>query len=158
MTIEDERMCRRCGLSRPLSCFRITTRGHSYRCLECEALPPLTQSERSKRTRLKDPERTKQSDRKQNLARHHMTPEQFDAMLAAQGGGCAVCGNEVEPGKRGPFGVLCVDHDHKCCAGTHSCGKCIRGLLCTPCNVVAAWFEEYGWLGVIKLEAYLTGS
>lgn len=28
----------------------------------------------------------------------------------------------------------CVDHDHKCCSGKVSCGKCVRGLICSPCN------------------------
>jgi hypothetical protein len=27
-----------------------------------------------------------------------------------------------------------VDHDHKCCSGSKSCGKCIRGILCHLCN------------------------
>lgn len=29
-----------------------------------------------------------------------------------------------------------VDHDHKCCPGKTSCGKCVRGLLCGNCNSV----------------------
>jgi len=29
---------------------------------------------------------------------------------------------------------LSVDHDHSCCPGEHSCGKCIRGFLCRTCN------------------------
>lgn len=28
----------------------------------------------------------------------------------------------------------CVDHDHDCCSGKVSCGKCVRGLICSPCN------------------------
>lgn len=28
----------------------------------------------------------------------------------------------------------CVDHDHACCPGKVSCGKCVRGLICNPCN------------------------
>jgi hypothetical protein len=27
-----------------------------------------------------------------------------------------------------------VDHDHTCCPGKKSCGKCIRGFLCRACN------------------------
>jgi len=53
-----------------------------------------------------------------------MTPEQYDAMLVAQGGGCAICGTK-EPGRK--KGVFAVDHDH-------ITGK-VRALLCTNCNI-----------------------
>jgi hypothetical protein len=67
------------------------------------------------------------SIRKNNLKRYNLTPQQYDLMLAKQGGVCAICGASSE-------GNLSVDHDHTCCPGNRSCGKCIRGLLCDPCN------------------------
>jgi hypothetical protein len=27
-----------------------------------------------------------------------------------------------------------VDHDHSCCNGDTSCGKCVRGIVCSFCN------------------------
>jgi hypothetical protein len=58
-----------------------------------------------------------------------ITLERYDAMLITQKGVCAICGKANANGKR-----LSVDHDHKCCAGKKSCGKCVRGLLCEICN------------------------
>lgn len=29
-----------------------------------------------------------------------------------------------------------VDHDHDCCPGGWSCGRCVRGLICSECNVL----------------------
>ncbi|MET7939618.1 endonuclease VII domain-containing protein [Streptomyces sp. NPDC005302] len=60
-----------------------------------------------------------------------ITVEQYDDMLDAQHGVCAVCGAADPAGKE-----LAVDHDHACCPEpAKSCGKCVRGLLCWPCNV-----------------------
>lgn len=59
-----------------------------------------------------------------------VSAEQYNALLAAQGGRCAVCRLDATS-LRYP---LSVDHDHNCCAGRKSCGKCLRGLLCHVCN------------------------
>ena len=56
--------------------------------------------------------------------------DQYEAMLSAQKGGCAICGSP-DPGRNGRFAV---DHDHQCCPGKQSCGRCVRGLLCISCN------------------------
>ena len=61
---------------------------------------------------------------------YHMSREQYDALLVKQNGGCAICGGQNMDHRK-----LAVDHDHSCCSGQkRSCGKCIRGLLCSRCN------------------------
>lgn len=61
--------------------------------------------------------------------------EDYDRMYADQGGVCKTCG---QPSTNN----LDVDHDRTCCAGRYSCGKCIRGLLCRPCNQVLGMVKD----------------
>lgn len=61
---------------------------------------------------------------------YNITLAERDEILAAQGGACAIC-RTTEPEGQGGWHV---DHDHRCCPGSRSCGKCIRGLLCSRCN------------------------
>lgn len=37
---------------------------------------------------------------------------------------------------------LCVDHDHDCCPGPKSCGKCVRGILCNGCNSALGYLKD----------------
>ena len=59
-----------------------------------------------------------------------LTLADYDKMLEAQSGVCAICGVSPEEGGR----RLLVDHDHKT-------GK-IRGLLCYSCNVGLGHFKD----------------
>ena len=63
---------------------------------------------------------SKKSRRKTLLKNYGMSPEDFAARLADQGGVCLICLKRHEKS-------LCVDHDHKT--------KQLRSLLCTNCNV-----------------------
>lgn len=77
--------------------------------------------------------------------RYGITTEQYDAMYEAQDGCCAMCGRpEPAEGRR-----LAVDHDHRCCPGRKSCGRCLRGLLCTSCN---------NHLGVLEDDAFVAAA
>lgn len=77
-----------------------------------------------------------------------ITLAQYEALLDAQGGGCAVCSKtEGANGRR-----LAVDHDHSCCPSQKTCGQCVRGLLCSTCNL------HFGAIGdsLAHLEAMAT--
>ena len=78
-------------------------------------------------------ERRRRRTRQAYLRQVGITPEQYERQLALQGDRCANphC-NAVEPG-RGKTN-WCIDHDHSCCPGPRTCGKCFRGLLCADCN------------------------
>lgn len=69
---------------------------------------------------------------------YSITPAQYDALYAAQGGRCALCRRARGTGRK----RLAVDHDHACCIGPTSCGKCVRGLVCSTCNDVLAHFRD----------------
>ena len=69
------------------------------------------------------------------LRRKGLSPATYDALLAAQGGGCAICGRTPE-GDR----LLVVDHDHQHCR--YGCLDCIRGLLCNNHNRALGAFSD----------------
>lgn len=63
--------------------------------------------------------------------------EEWERRFDAQGRVCAICGTD-KPDGRGWH----VDHDHACCAGWKCCGKCVRGILCSSCNVGLGTFND----------------
>jgi hypothetical protein len=69
--------------------------------------------------------------------KHNMTLEDYDILLKSQNGVCAICLQECKT-KKG----LAIDHDHSCCPVDRSCGKCVRGLLCSNCNGAIGMLQE----------------
>lgn len=61
--------------------------------------------------------------------RYGLTLEQYDFLLRAQGGRCAICGTHDNSGV-----ALGVDHHHETGA--------VRGLLCDPCNIAIGGLRD----------------
>ena len=75
----------------------------------------------------RNPGKVKEQNRVTKLKINYgVSPEEYNSLLEAQSGRCAVCG--TEPGQR-PLGV-----DHK--------GPIIRGLLCDRCNLAAGLLRD----------------
>ena len=75
-------------------------------------------------------------------ARHHITGQRYRQILIEQQGVCAICdGCETRLGEPWPLGI---DHDHVCCPGRSSCGRCVRGLHCSSCGGSLGMLEYDG--------------
>jgi Recombination endonuclease VII len=92
------------------------------------------------------------SHRRLNVTKHGISVEKRDELLAQQGGKCKICPTVLTEDMQ-----KCIDHDHRCCPGLYSCGKCIRGILCVDCNVAIGRFKdniEILQLAIVYLQAY----
>lgn len=130
--------CTKCGVPKALTEFhrkasspdRLTKACKTCRRAETAAWvaanPGKHELNRSKWLR-ENPERRKEVARdylkRRTLDRMGLSIAQYDAMLSAQGGTCAICKRQPEHPKR-----LCVDHCHRT-------GR-VRGLLCHAHNLM----------------------
>lgn len=141
----------------PLRSFqRTTVRDESgrKRCATCKEWKDVGEFYPSSRNADALSTYCKRCDRSDRIKRNYgITVDKYEAMLEAQGGGCAICGGAP---KDGPS--LHIDHDHSCCSTyKKSCGECVRGLLCEDCNRVLGMFAD----NVARFEsaiAYLKGG
>lgn len=92
------------------------------------------------RTRLATAEQRRINKARRQLEnrckKYGISVDEYEEMLASQCHQCAICGydlNESAPS---------IDHDHACCSGSGSCGRCVRGLLCSLCNIGLSRFED----------------
>lgn len=120
------RKCPRCRIDKDESEFYGSTT--ERRCRQCKR-------ELSSRYQRENPDKYRDSQRRTRMkSRYGVTMEQYEAMLAAQGGKCKICGHSESRNPRSPDGWWSVDHDHETGA--------VRGLLCLRCNSALGWYED----------------
>ncbi|UIW13254.1 HNH endonuclease [Arthrobacter phage Crewmate] len=115
--------CSGCGEVKPLEAFHKLHKakdGRTARCGKCRSAAQTARYRQNPTVTL---------DRQQ-AARYGVTVDHVEALKAAQGGKCAICGTD-EPGGRGRWHV---DHDHESGA--------VRGLLCHHCNLGLGHFRD----------------
>ena len=105
-------------------------RGRKF-CTRCDRWQPVGDFHKDSRTIDGLNGQCRRCQRDGVLRRSYgITLDEYEALVASQRGKCAICDRTPDNG-----GALHIDHDHGCCPGrSTSCGKCIRGLLCSPCN------------------------
>jgi hypothetical protein len=134
--MEPLRLCTKCGEFKPLSAFYKQTAspdGLNNHCKECiyayvDAHREVHKARRAARRKASQERdaayiahyktRDAASMRKR---KYNLTTEGYNALVAAQEGKCAICGNPPVEGKE-----LFVDHNHL--------SNKVRGLLCHRCN------------------------
>lgn len=70
--------------------------------------------------------------------RYNLTIHQYTQMVESLNGICPICRIKQDL----ELTEWHIDHDHSCCPGRKSCGKCIRGLICGDCNVGLGRFKD----------------
>src|SRR5262249_28416565 len=148
--IQHVKTCKRCGQAKELDQFYANPSGRDGKRPECKQCTATRRREwyeanrereiaRVREWQVANPDRVREnlprlpaaghrtlSNRKSHLKRKYGMPvEEFDEMLARQGGGCAICGRPDADN---------VDHDH-------ATGR-VRGILCFNCNIAVGQMED----------------
>lgn len=127
--------CMTCKLERPVTDYRKRTKskdGLQYTCIHCHA-------EYFARPEIKEMKRARHIER-----RYGLTRDLRNKIAEEQDHKCPICESSS---------IKHVDHDHSCCSGDKTCGKCIRGILCHGCNIKLGVLEQPEW--VAKAQRYL---
>ena len=122
-------ICSKCSQEKSLDEFTKDKRcknGRSHVCKACTS--------NAMRTWQKEhPERVSRGNTDKVWYRHGISEEGLSELFAKYDGKCWVC-LEAD--------AEVVDHDHSCCTGNRTCGKCIRGVLCRSCNAGIGMFYD----------------
>lgn len=149
MTSTTHKVCTYCKEKKSLEEFNRNNQGIAGRTSRCKLCLKATRE-------AKEVRRPKQqawnAKNKHKLFEYHLrseynlTVEEYAWIWYAQDGICALCDATDD---------LCIDHDHNCCSGRKSCGKCVRGLLCHSCNKGLGFIEQNPEKFLTRVPIYL---
>jgi hypothetical protein len=106
--------------------------GYSNYCKQCNSI-------RAQKHAKMFPEMFKVRAEKNRLKTNYkITLDEYEKIKKDQNYSCAICKTHESKLKK----ILHIDHDHQCCPGPTTCGKCIRGLLCYSCNTGLGNFKD----------------
>lgn len=133
------RTCKSCRLAKPITAFHLQGNGARRRkvCAACRTAGEF----RARRGRRSSESRL----RERLMCLYGITLEQYQSMLAAQGGVCAICATPPSEKRR-----LVVDHCHR--------SGLVRALLCSPCNTQLGAYEKLRDQAVEYLAKYGAGN
>lgn len=127
------KVCSKCGIDKPIDAYGKQKGGRHGRhptCKECRRASTRRHYEANREDILAkqklNPQKHENQRWAERKAKYGVTREIYAAMVAAQDGRCAVCGERPEK--------LCIDHDHE--SGD------VRGLLCSSCNIALGHFRD----------------
>lgn len=139
---EPDKTCTACRELKPAAAFhRRGVKGRHPICGTCRAATRTDRS-RGKRKRPITPQQARSS---RLWTRYGISNEQYETMLIAQSGCCALCRRPPKPTRR-----LAVDHCHE--TGV------VRALLCTYCNLHVGVYENFQERISNYLATYGTGN
>lgn len=142
-----QKLCAKCNKIKDINEFGFRSAekdGYNYYCKSCHnekariyrKIHPEETRKCVENYRKLNPEKVKDS---QLRIKYGISLDKLNELIYDQGGKCFLC--KVEFSKKWDERPA-IDHDHSCCSGAKTCGKCIRKILCIRCNAWLGRFEN----------------
>ena len=128
------KICVKCGEEKVLDLF---AKGKNYKdgrrgtCKKCHTL--YVTNYYNSNPDKKDAKNKMNTFYKPSYLKHKISKNRYLELFNLYSGKCHACKDR---------NVYAIDHDHSCCPGNFSCGKCVRGLLCSQCNTALGLLQD----------------
>lgn len=119
----SDKVCSRCKKEKSLNLYNVSLRNKDKRADWCKSC-------------IKFYRRSEQGRNRNIKYRWNITLSDQKNIRQIQDNKCAICHTDFI------YSSAVIDHDHSCCPGAKSCGKCIRGMLCVSCNTGLGMFKD----------------